>query len=343
LTRSNTNTAVNTAAQQVQAALKTAVIAEKHGPGKPGSTGIAIYFPNSQLYSNPVTGAESYTAIANRFASESLWDDFLTYFYTGRRFTQSAGSVSVPSRGATITAPAAGGIQVSPLTLSAKTVARNRTISLSADVDGANVGYVKLFVGYYDKTANSINVADEDFLQSSQTRQASGVFYPVWPPSGRFTVRFEWEPVVFAINDGKKSVPALFTPETYGASPTEAVYTVEGIYTFADGGGSRPARLYFRNKILRQVFGFTSDNSGAPREITTRPGDTFTVTEKWIDLDARGNAVKLSTQRGETLTFGDQPFTWKDLDAAAGEYIVGFTVEDLDGNPRRVFERINVQ
>lgn len=343
LLRSNSNSAVTDAANQVQAALKTTVIAEKHGAGKPGSTGISIYFPNSQLYSNPSAGAESYTAIANRFASESLWDDFLSYFYTGRRFAQSAGSVAVPGRGTTITAPAAGGIQVSPLTLSGKTVARGKTVSFSADVDGTNVGYVKLFVGFYDKVANSINVADEDYLQSSQTREASGVYYPVWPASGKFTVKFQWEPIVFAINDGKKSVPVLFTPETYGSSPTDAVYTVEGIYTFADGSGSRPARLYFRNKLLRQVFGFTNDGSGAPREITTKPGDTFTVMEKWIDLDARGVAVKTATQKGETLTFGDQPFTWKDLDAAAGDYIVGLTVEDLDGNPKRVFERITAQ
>ncbi len=343
LMRSNSNSAVATAAQQVQAALKTTVVAEKHGPGKPGSTGIAIYFPNSQLYRSPVTGAESYTAIANRFANESLWDDFLAYLYTGRRFTQTTGSVAVPSRGATITAPVVGGIQVSPLTLSARSVARAKSVTFSAEVDGANVGYVKLFVGYYDKTANSINAADEDYLQSSQTRDVNGVYYPVWPASGRFTVKFAWEPIVFAINDGKKSVPALFTPETYGASATDAVYTVEGIYTFADGSGSRPARLYFRDKILRQVYGFTNDNSGAPREITTKPGDTFTILEKWIDLDARGNPVKDSTQRGGTLTFGEQPFRWRDLDAAAGEYVVGFIIEDLDGNPRRVFERITVQ
>jgi hypothetical protein len=343
LQQSTSNATVNTAGQQVLNALKTTVLAEKHGPGKPGATGVSIYFPNSQLYGNPSAGPESYTAIANRFAAESLWDDFLAYFYTGKKFTQSAGSVAVPSRGTTITAPSAGGIKLSPLTLSAKSVALGNTVSMSVDVDGANVGYVKLFVGFFDKKANSINVADEDYVQSSQTRQAGGIYYPVWPASGRFTVNFKWEPVVFAINDGKKSVPTLFTPETFGASPADAVYTVEGTYTPADGSGARPARLYFRNKVLRQVFGFTNDANGAPREITTKPGDTFTIQETWIDLDARGAAVKVSTQVGETLTFGTQPFTWKDLDAAAGDYIVGFTVEDLDGNPTRVFAPITVQ
>lgn len=343
LTRAGNNAAVNTAAQQLQTALKAAVIAEKHGPDKKGSTGIAIYFPNSQLYGSAQAGPQSYTAIANRFANESLWDDYLAFFYTGRRFAQSATTVAVPQRGETIAAPAAGGIQVSPLTLSAKTVAVRQTVTFSADVDGKNVGYVKLFVGFFDKTANSINVTDEDYLQTSQTDQVNGVYYPVWPASGRFNVRFNWEPIVFAINDGRKSVPVLFTPETYGASAKDTIYTVEGIYNFADGSGSRPARLYFRDKILRQVFGFTNDNSGAPREITTKPGDTFTVLEKWIDVDARGNAGKEATQKGDTLTFGDQPFRWRDLDAAAGEYVVGFIVEDLDGNPTRVFQRITVQ
>ncbi len=343
LMKSTSDDGITAATQQVQSALKTTVVAEKHGAGKAGASGIALYFPNSQLYASPEAGPESYTAIANRFANESLWDDYLSFFYTGRRFTQSAGNPAVPQRGAPITAPAAAGIQVSSLTVSASTVGVRDTVRLSADVDGKNVGHVKLFVGFYDRAANSINVADEDFLQSSRTNQVNGVYFPGWPSSGRFTVRFEWRPIVFAINDGKKSVPVLFTPEIYGASAEDAGYTVEGTYTFAAGSGSRPARLFFRDKVLRQVFGFTNENAGAPREITTHPGDTFTIAEKWIDLDSRGNPAKTVTQKGATLTFGDQPFRWRDLDAAAGEYFVGFIIEDLDGNPTRVFQRVTVR
>lgn len=343
LGQSNTNAAVSGASQQVLAALKNVVIAEKHGPGKPGATGISIYFPNSQLYDNAAAGPESYTAIANRFAADSLWDDYLAYFYTGKRFTQSSGGIALPPRGTTITAPNAGSIQVSPITLSAKTTVPGKPVTLNADVTGKNVGYLKLFVGFYDRASNSINVTDEDYLQSSQTRQASGVFYPVWPEN-KFTVKFNWDPIVFGINDGNKTATALFSPQTYGASPAEAVYTVEGTFTPADGSGARGARLYFRDKILRQVFVFTgSDPSGAPREVITKPGDKFTLLEKWIDLDSQGNVVRTATQEGETLTFGDQPFRWKDLDAAAGDYVIGFTVEDLDGNPTQSFGRITVQ
>ena len=34
---------------------------------------------------------------------------------------------------------------------------------------------------------------------------------------------------------------------------------------------------------------------------------------------------------GDTLTFGDTPLTWKELDAAVGAYVLGFSAEDLDG------------
>lgn len=343
LNSSNTNASVSAASQQVQAALKNVVIAEKHGSDKPGATGISIYFPNSQLYRNPAGGPASYTAIANRFAADSLWDDFLTFFYTGKQFEQTAGSVAVPSRGTTITAPNAGSVQISPLTLSAKATAPGNPVTLSADITGQNIGYLKLFVGFYDRASNSINVTDQDYLQSSQTREASGIFYPVWPDN-RFSVKFKWDPIVFAINDGNKSVPALFSPQTYGASAADAVYTVDGIYTPAYGSGARGARLYFRDKILRQVFTFTAnDPSGAPREVITKPGDTFTLLEKWIDLDSNGKPIRTATQTGATLTFGDQPFRWRDLDAAAGDYVLGFTVEDLDGNRTESYSRITVQ
>jgi hypothetical protein len=34
---------------------------------------------------------------------------------------------------------------------------------------------------------------------------------------------------------------------------------------------------------------------------------------------------------------------WEDLDAAAGEYIVGFVVEDLDGNAYEAFSAVAVE
>ena len=162
------------AADGVLAALNQAIVAEKHGSKKPGATGVSIYFPNSQLYRNPVTGAESYTAIARRFAQESLWDDFLAYHYTGQTFEPATSVVAVPDRGTTISAPGAGPIAVSPLTLSSNVAAPGNPVLLSAEISGENVGHVYLFVGFYDTASNAIFVADTDYLESDGTRELGG-------------------------------------------------------------------------------------------------------------------------------------------------------------------------
>ena len=332
------------AADQVLSALHQAVIAEKHGAQKPGATGISIYFPNSQLFGSPLAGPQSYTAIASRFADLSLWDDFLAFHYTGRSFQRTARELAIPEPGAAVRGPGAGRITLSPLRLSDDVVAPGRPVVLSTDVQGQNIGYAYLFVGFYDQEANSILVADQDYLESADTREIDGLYYPVWPASGNFTLEFEWEPVVFAIDDGVDQVVALFTPQSYGATFEEAVYTVDGIYTYADGGESRYARLYFRNGSLRQVYGFTGEGgTGSPREIIPQTGDRFTVLERWLDLDSSGRVVRTATQEGKTLTFGDQMFAWKTLDAAPGPYIVGFVVKDLDGNAFEVYGQIRVE
>jgi hypothetical protein len=337
------NREVAQAAEGVLSSLSRAIIAEKHGPQKPGATGISIYFPNSQLFQSPVAGPQSYTAVADRFAEQSLWDDFLVFHYTGRPFEQAARVQAVPEQGAPVSAPGKGEIEVSPIRISENVVAPGGSILLSADIDGQNIGYVRLFVGFYDAEANSILVADTDYLDSAETREIDGVYYPEWG-EGAFTMEFEWEPIVFAINDGTDSVVALLSPQTYGASSAEAIYTVDGVYTYADGGESRYARMYFSDGLLLHTFGFTGEGgAGAPREIIPQPGDSFTVLERWLDLDARGSVVQESAQTGGTLVFGDQNFVWEEMYAAAGDYIVGFIVEDLDGNPYQVYEQVRVE
>jgi hypothetical protein len=108
--------------------------------------------------------------------------------------------------------------------------------------------------------------------------------------------------------------------------------------------------VYFRDGLLRRVYGFTGESelaaqggTGAPREIIPQSGDTFTVLEKWLDLDEQGNVVQEARQEGGTLTFGDQMFAWEELDAAVGDYVVGFIVEDLDGNTYEAYATVAVE
>jgi hypothetical protein len=342
LTEAAGDQAVVEAAGTLMGALSQVVVAEKHGPQRAGSTGVSVYFPNSQLFNSAQAGWQSYFAVADRFVQESLWDDYLTFHYTGRQFEPAPAPAAAPQRSETFQAPGLGQITVGPVEASAQSVAPGETVLLRADVAGENIGYVKLFVGFLDQSANSINITDMDYLESPQTREQNGVYYPDWG-EGEFTLEFEWEPVVFAVSNGAENAVALFTPESYGATYEQATYTVDGIYTYADGE-TRSARLLFQDEVLRQVFGFTGEEgTGAPREIVPAPGDSVTMLEQWMDLGENGQVVQTAKEAGQTLAFEDQVFTWEVLNAAAGDYLVGFIVEDLDGNQQASYTTIRVE
>jgi Clostripain family len=327
----------------VMASLQKVVMVEKHGASRKGSTGLAMYFPNSTLYSSPVAGPQSYVGVARRFAEESLWDDFLAFHYLDRNFDVSAAQPYVPSSGYSTRAPGLGQITLSNIRASSSEAAPNQPVKLSVDVSGTNIGYIKLFVGYFDPSSNSLNVTDTDYLQSPETRQVGGVFYPSWPQNS-FTMNFNWDVTVFGISDGTQNAVALLEPVQYGATAADAEYAVEGLYTFAQSGEQRYAQLHFQNEKLTKVVGVTSEtDTGAPREITPAQGDTFTIYEQWMDVDANGKVTGITKQAGTTLTFGSQPFKWVQLYAAQGDYVVGFIAEDLDGNQYPIYTRITVR
>jgi hypothetical protein len=132
-------------------------------------------------------------------------------------------------------------------------------------------------------------------------------------------------------------------PETYGRDYQDSVYTVDGIYTYQDGE-QRQARAYFRDGLLRQVFGFnqTEGTVGAPWEIVPAAGDKFAPNETWLEPDGQGG-LRTVQESGKTLTFReDQPFEWVELDAAAGDYVVGFIAADLQGNTTEAYTTVTV-
>jgi hypothetical protein len=272
-----------------------------------------------------------------------LWDDFLAYHYTHTPFKMETGNAVVPGENTRVVAPGDGQIKVSPLRLSLKEADYDQPVAMEADLSGRNIGYVYLFVGYYDPNSNSILVADKDYLESPKTRQIGDLYYPSWSDNQSFKLKYTWTPSVFAIDDGQQSAVALLTPERYGASPEEAVYTADGMYTLAETGETRYARMYFTNGQMMQVFGFTGeDATGAPREIIPQTGDQITLIQTWLEPDGSGG-YRPASENGETLTFGDQMFTWKEMYAAAGDYVLGFVVSDLDGNEQQVFGTVRIK
>lgn len=336
---------VTQAANAVIAAMNDSIVAEKHGSGKPGSTGIAIYFPNSTMYRSPYTGPQSYNLIAERFVKSSLWDDFLAFHYNDRSFQPNAVEAVAPTAGMTSRAPGAGTITLSGISASSDSLAPGETVRLSTSIAGQNIGYVYLFIGLYDANSNSIFVADTDYLESPDTRELSGVYYPVWPEGDSFELNFTWDGSLFSVSDGTTSVLALLAPVAYGASSQEAVYTLNGTYTFADSGEQKTAQLMFMNGKLIKAIGYQgSSETSAPAEITPTDGDTFTITQKWMDLDASGNITQVVEEPGDSLTFSSKStFTWSAVYAPAGDYLVGFMVADLDGNTSQVFTRLTMR
>ena len=137
----------------------------------------------------------------------------------------------------------------------------------------------------------------------------------------------------------------MFTPVAYGSSAAEAVYMLNGTYTFADSGEQLFAQLLFTDGRLTKVVGYQGqDDTGAPAEITPSDGDTFTITQKWMDLDSSGNVTQVIEQPGDTLTFGsDSLFTWSAVYAPGGDYLVGFMVSDLDGNNTQSFTHLTLR
>ena len=231
-------------------------------------------------------------------------------------------------------------LQVAPLTLSSEVVYPDTYVTIETEIEGERVGFVYSFVGRFLPEEDVLIIEDEDFLFADEDATIGGVTYPVWPDGGLF-VSYDWEPVVYAVSDGETSIRTLFSPESYGEEPT---YTVEGIYTFADGSDDRYARLFFQNGELAQVFGFMGANNngvGAPREITPAPGDQFTVLEQGYNLAEVADEPYYSAERG-TLTFGEEPFFIEETLAPSGNYVVGVIAEDLDGNVVESYEGLFV-
>ncbi len=166
------------------------------------------------------------------------------------------------------------------------------------------------------------------------TDSQAGGLLPVWPEGEQFRLNFDFEPLAFVITDGDQEALALFNPISYGADPDQAIYAVDGTYTFADTGETRRAQLHFKGgESLFQVFGFVgSSTTGAPSEITPRVGDTFTVSLSYMDLDQNGKVKGISTHTGDTITFTGKTIRWENVYLPDGKYLVGVLISDHDGN-----------
>ncbi|MBN1121050.1 MAG: hypothetical protein JXJ17_08225 [Anaerolineae bacterium] len=333
--------AVQQAYVDLVAALNQFVVAEKHGKARPGSNGVSIYFPNSSLYQTDYGGSESYTSVSYTFAANTLWDDFLLYHYVGVPMpTVLPAEVAVAERSAEYEAPGATqGVEITDIVLSADTVTTGTGdfVTMSSTITGDQIAYIYFFAGWYNEEYNALQMIDQDYIDIGDSLEIGGIYYPDWG-EGPIELEFEWEPIYYAIDDEVNFVFAVLEPEEFGETAEDATYLVEGTYVSASTGKERDAYLRFDNKEgdLIEVYGFTgtADGFGAPRQITPQPGDQFIVADWWLE-EGEGDEVVWNYYDGYSITFTgeeDQVIQWWSVDADPGDYLLGFIVEDMEGN-----------
>jgi hypothetical protein len=355
---------VSDAAQQLKNAISSAVVAEMHGPERPGSTGMSFYFPNSDLYDYTFIGdGPAYTAYVGRFAAASLWDDYLTYHYTGDPINPDSADLAVltpaesgetdfteavaesaPEAGAELVVPGGGEIVIDPLVLSATEITVNDPVTISTTITGDNVGYVYYFITYYDESSDSYLMADMGYISAETTLESGGLYYPDWG-AGPITIDFEWDPTLYYMSDGIEGNDqfAYFEPTFYGVDIESDVYSVRGVYTFVDSGTEMYAVMDFDgNGNFLAVYGFENeDGTGTSHQITPQYGDTFTIYEEWLEFENNPEG-EFVDYLGGTMTFGDTPFFWKPYYVYTGYYILGIAVSDINGNYYYQFAELTI-
>lgn len=354
--------AVRNAAQAVLDRIDAAVVAEKHGDQRPGATGYSIYFPNSSLFEATTGNVDyPYTDFANRFAAASLWDDFLTYHYTGEAFSESEADLDVlglsqatmaeldtaaisseVAHEEDIQSPVSGEIIISPINLSADEISMDESVTLSAEISGENIGYIYYYVAWYDPDSDSYLTADMGYVSSEDIKETSGIYYPDWGDEESFELSMDWEPTLYYLSNGNEDEDqfAFFEPEVFGATFETDIYSVRGVYTFADNGEQYDAVIKFDgNGDMKAVYGFTKQ--GALSQITPSEGDEFTITEEWLEFDD-DESGQLVDYEGGTITFQGKNLTMVPYYGYEGDYALGFIVEDLDGNRSEEFSYLTV-
>ncbi len=338
------STNISTAANRLFAALDEVVIAERHGPERPGSTGISIYFPNSMLYQSDYAGYNAYNYSVDHFVEVSQWDDFLAFHYTGTAFEPDYTGPVIPAPGTSLQAPGLGDINVSSLLASSQTIQQGGSLHLETEISGDNIGYIYFFAGKYFEETNTFLAIDADFVVSENTKESNGVYYPDWQ-NDPVQVSIDWTPRIYFITDGVKSEFAVLYPLYYGATRDQNVYAVDGLYTFADTGSQTYAVMSFgADGRMTEVYSFVPQGGGGPREILPRAGDSFTLLLKAIAMSDDPNAEPQFIEfEGGTLTFSSSNFYWDYYTAEPGQYVAGVGAIDLDGNYNLDFVPVVIQ
>ena len=337
---------IQQAAIQLQTAISSAVVAEKHGTNMSGSNGIAFHFPDSDLYYYTEYNEEFppyYAESSYKFLEQSYWDEFLAYHYTGEAFAPQEGVAMAPSRTAEVTGPGASQLTVGTVQISDTEIAGDETVTVSTTVEG-NVAYIHTALYFWDPASESYWIGDVSYYIADNTITIDGVNVPDYGPSP-VQVQYEWSPTLYTLTDGEHDAFVLLEPAEYLSADGETVYQVYGQYTYTTSSTPVDASLYFDadgNFLYAYAFPDTDENGAStPVEITPQIGDHFTDYVQFYTFDADNNATFSYELSDDVFTWGEQGFSFYSSYPVDGQYAVGIVAYDFDNNQVANFEFIN--
>ena len=346
LTTLTDDTTVQQTAVQLETAIASAVVAEKHGTNMAGSNGIAFHFPDSDLYYYTEYNAEFppyYQEASSRFLEKSVWDEFLAYHYTGQEFAPQEGVAVAPSRTAEIVAPGASEMTVGPIQISDTEISGDETVTVSTTVEG-NVAYIHTALYFWDPDSESYWIGDVSYYVADNTITIDGVNVPDYGPSP-INVEYEWSPTLYSLTDGEHDAFVLLEPAEYLSTDGETVYQVYGQYTDALSQTPVDASLYFDadgNFLYAYAFPDEDENGAStPVEITPQIGDQFSDYVQFYTFDSNNNATYSYELSDDVFTWGEEGFSFYSSYPVDGQYAVGIIAYDFDNNFVANFEFIN--
>jgi hypothetical protein len=339
--------AIQQAAEQLKTAMSAAVVAEKHGYGMEGSSGMSFYFPVSDIYTLTEYEQPSpmYAANVDEFLRQSSWDEFLAFHYTGQDFIPQDGIAYVPDRGSEIVAPGASELSIAPIQVSDTQVTDDEIITLSTTVTG-DPSYIYFIVYFYNPDSNAYWVADTSYVFAENTIDVGGVTTPDYG-SSPIQVEYEWDPSLFVLTDGTNEAFALFEPDEYIDANGVSTYSVYGQYTPANGGVPTDAKITFDpDGNLLHIYALPDpDGNGITTavEVTPQIGDTFVDYVKSYYFDENNNATFDYSLSSDIFTWSDQGFWFEARYPVDGQYALGFYTVDFDNNTTSSYEFIDYQ
>jgi hypothetical protein len=342
------DSAVAAAAQQLQIAIDSAVVAEKHGQRMSGSNGMAFHFPISDIYAYTELNSDFppyYAESAYKFLEQSSWDEFLAYHYMGEAFVPQDGQAYIPPRTSEVVAPGASQLSIAPIQLSDTEIVGDETLTLTTTVDG-NVSYIYFILYFYNPEADAYWVGDISFVIAPDTTTIDGVSAPDYGPSP-VQVTYEWSPTLFVLTDGEHEAFALFEPDEYLSADGITTYSVYGQYTPINDAAPVDAKLVFDpDGNLLNIYALPdSDNNGINTAVAISPqiGDKFTDYVQSYLFNGTDESTYDYSLSEDVFTYGEQGFWFESRYPVAGDYAIGFYAVDFDNNIEESYEFINYQ